>query len=58
LDRTDQQSDKDRTAASDGDLTDQHQFTAALDPGDEVIDLRLKPHNLVATVAVVHGASL
>jgi hypothetical protein len=37
--RTDQQSDKDHTAARDGDPTDQDEFTAALDPGGEVINL-------------------
>jgi hypothetical protein len=45
-------------AARNGDPTDQDEFAAALDPGGELIDLPLKPHNLVAMVAVVHGASL
>jgi hypothetical protein len=58
LDRTDQHSDEDRTAARNGDPTDQDEFAATLDPGGEPIDLRLKPHNLVAMIAVVHGASL
>ena len=41
-----------------GDPTDQDEFAAAPDPDGELIDLCLKPHNLVAMVAVVHGASL
>jgi hypothetical protein len=44
-------------AAHHGDPTNQDKFAAALDPGGELIDLRLKQNNLIA-IAVVHGASL
>jgi hypothetical protein len=58
LDHGDQHSDEDCTAAYHGDPAGQDEFATALDPGDELIDLRLKPHNFVTMIAVVHGATL
>jgi hypothetical protein len=42
-------------AARHGDPAGHDEFAAALDPGRQLIDLRLEPHDLVAMVAVVHG---
>src|SRR6516164_10052045 len=58
LDRTDQHGDQNGPATDHGDPAGQDKFAAALDPGGELIDLSLKPHNLVAMVGVVHDASL
>ena len=58
LDRTDQQGDQNGPAAHHGDPTNQDKFAAAFNFGGELIDLRLKQNNLIAMVAVVHGASL
>ena len=58
MDRADQHSDEGSTAAHHHNPTNHDEFAAALDPGGELIDLRLEPHNLVVMVAVVHGASL
>ena len=41
-----------------GDPAGQDIFAAAFNSGGELIDLRLKLHNLVVMVGVVHGASL
>src|SRR5262249_1117757 len=49
LDRADQHGGEDGP--------DQDKFAAALDPGGELIDLRLKQNNLIAMVAVVHGVA-
>ena len=58
LDRADQHGGENGPTAHHGDPTNQDKFAAALDPGGELIDLRLKQNNLIAMVAVVHGASL
>src|SRR5262245_33547200 len=58
LDRADQHGGENGPAAYHGDPAGQDKFAAAFNFGGELIDLRLKPYNLVAMVAVVHGASL
>ena len=47
---------KNHGAARHGDPAGDDKFAAALDPGRQLIDLRLEPHDLVAMVAVVQGA--
>src|SRR6516164_2282653 len=58
LDRTDQHGGENGPAADHGDPAGQDKFAAAFNSGGELIDLRLKLHNLVAMVAIVHDASL
>src|SRR5262249_59756232 len=58
LDRADQHGGENGPAAYHGDPAGQDKFAAAFNFGGELIDLRLKPYNLVAMVAVVHCASL
>jgi hypothetical protein len=57
LDRADNGGDENHAAAHHGDPAGQDEFAAAFDPSDELIDLRLEPHDLVAMVAVVHGVT-
>src|SRR6516162_7811687 len=58
LDRTDQHGGENGPAADHGDPAGQDKFAAAFNFGGELIASRLKPNNLIAMVAVVHGASL
>ena len=58
LDRADQLGGENGPAAYHGDPAGQDKFAAAFNFGGELIDLRLKQNNLIAMVAVVHGASL
>jgi len=53
LDCADHHGDENDAAGRHGDPAGHDEFAAALDPGRQLIDLRLEPRDLVAMVTVV-----
>src|SRR5262249_31937921 len=54
LERTDQNSDENRSTANHDDPPGQDKLAAVFNPGGELINLLLKPYDLVAIVTIVH----